>query len=390
MLIFVLNPGSTSTKLAIFSNDREVVSERIDHSADDLKAFSSIFDQFDYRFELVSRFLEKYAGVGGICAPLDAIVSRGGLVRPVSCGTYRINASMVDDLKKGIEGHHASNLGPAIAYRLSGELNIPAYIVDPITVDELSPYARLTGMPGIVRQSRLHTLNHKAVARKAAALQGKRYDEMNFVICHLGTGMSIAAHQRGRVIDMCDARGEGPMSGDRCGGVNTFLALEAARTGGSEASEAFYKKMYQQGGLFAHLGTKDLREIRRRIHAGDEKAALVLHTMIFQCAKEIGAQAAVLSGEVDAVIITGGMAYDRELTEELSSMIRFIAPVIVMPGEEEMKALALGALRVLTGEEQALDYPAERNADQQLQDQSQNAEAIRRNGWYEHTVNDRK
>lgn len=355
MYLLVLNPGSTSTKLAIFSDEKELISEKIEHTSEELRAYKNIFDQFAYRFAIVRQFLSKNIAKTGVCTGIDAIVSRGGLVRPIPCGTYIINEAMVEDLRNGVEGHHASNLGPAIAYELSKEYGIPAYIVDPITVDELSPYARLTGVPGILRQSRLHTLNQKAVARIVAEEAGKAYEEMNYVICHLGTGTSIAAHKKGRVVDMCDARGEGPMSGDRAGGVNTFLALEAARSEGNQ--EDFYIKMYQKSGLFAHLGTKDLREIRAKISAGDGKADLVLHTMIYQCAKEIGAQAAALSGNVDAIIITGGMAFDEALVSELSSMVSFIAPIIVKPGEEEMKSLALGAVRVLTGAEKARQYP---------------------------------
>lgn len=348
MKILVINPGSTSTKLSVFENEREICSDRIDHSAADLKDFHAIYDQYPYRLSLVRQFLARQR----LCpADFAAVVGRGGLVRPIPCGTYRVNAQMLEDLRAGVEGHHASNLGPALANGIAEEAGIPAYIVDPITVDELEPVARITGMPDIMRQSRLHTLNQKAVARKVAKQLGKRYEDMNFVVCHLGTGTSVAAHKKGRVVDMCDARGEGPMSCDRCGGVNTYLALERARRCGSGSQDEFIRSMYQQGGLYAHLGTKDVREIERRIAAGDAHAKLVLDAMIYQCAKEIGAQAAALSGEVDRIILTGGIAWDTGLMAALTRMVQFIAPVVVMPGEEEMEALALGALRVLTGQE---------------------------------------
>lgn len=393
MKILVINPGSTSTKLAVFEDSTEVSSKKLDHSVDELKGFETIFDQYPYRLEMVKTYLREE---GLKPSDFDAVVGRGGLVRPIPCGTYLVNDRMIEDLKAGVEGIHASNLGPALAQGVAkqgteerralaeaaggdpkkdgaGVDPIPAFIVDPITVDELIPEARITGRPDIMRESRLHTLNQKAVAREVAKSLGKKYEEMNFVVVHLGTGTSIAAHRKGLVIDMCDARGEGPMSCDRCGGVNTYLALvkaqEAAKAaeGGAQAgqngaaaqspaSSDFIKKMYTQGGLYAHLGTKDLREIEERIDNGDEHAELVLNAMIYQCAKEIGAQAAAMSGEVDRIIITGGIAYDEKRMKQLEKMVRFIAPVVIMPGEEEMKALALGAVRVLTGEEEAKRY----------------------------------
>ena len=371
MKILVINPGSTSTKLAVFEGESEVCSRKLDHSAEELSRFEAIFDQYPYRLEMIRRFLSEERLTP---ADFDAVVSRGGLVRPIPCGTYLINDQMIEDLKAGVEGVHASNLGPALAKGIAAEAEaergagqgaVPAFIVDPITVDEMEPVARLTGRPDIMRESRLHTLNQKAVARQVAASLGKKYEEMNFVVVHLGTGTSIAAHKKGRVVDMCDARGEGPMSCDRCGAVNTYLALVKARETWEEAAKAgapaedaagFVKKMYTQGGLYAHLGTKDIREIEKRIDEGDEKAELVLSAMIYQCAKEIGAQAAAMSGEVDRIIITGGIAYDEKRMKQLEEMVRFIAPVVIVPGEEEMKALALGAVRVLTGREEARRY----------------------------------
>lgn len=350
MRILVINPGNTSTKLALYDGPQECKSVKLEHSRQELAPYAQIYDQLDFRMGLVRRFLDE---TGIRPEELSAVVSRGGLVRPIPCGTYRINDQMLEDLRRGVEGHHASNLGPALACGVAEPAGIPAYIVDPITVDELDPVARLTGLPELPRQSRLHTLNHKAVARKAAAALGGKYEDFNFVVCHLGTGTSVAAHRHGRVVDMCDARGEGPMSGDRCGGVNAYLALASVRNGGAEA---LMGRMTRGGGLAAHLGTGDLREIKRRIAGGDEHAALVLRALIYQCAKEIGAQSAALSGRVDRIILTGGMANDGELMKELSAMVEFIAPVVVIPGEEEMEALALGALRVLTGEEIAREY----------------------------------
>lgn len=352
MKIFVINPGSTSTKLAIFSDDKEVVSENIQHSIQQLKDFDTIYDQFDFRMKCVNEFIEEHAID---ISTLSAVVGRGGLVRPIPCGTYLVNDLMVNDLKEGKEGHHASNLGPALAKAIADIAKIPAYIVDPITVDEMEDVAKITGFPEITRQSRLHTLNHKAVGRKAAAALGSRYEKMNFVICHLGTGISIAAHKQGKIVDMCDARGEGPMCGDRAGGINSFLMMEFALSGQLTHDELI-KKIYSKSGIVAHLGTKDIREVEKRIQNGDEHAKLILDAMIYQCAKEIGAQSAAISGKVDRVVLTGGMTYSGYITKKLSAMVEFIAPVMVFPGEEEMEALALGALRVLTGEEEAKLY----------------------------------
>lgn len=358
MKILVINPGSTSTKLAVFDNDTPLVSASVSHG-EEILAYEGIFDQYDYRLGLVQDFLRENDIA---LSDLDAVCGRGGLVRPIPCGTYLVTEDMINDLRAEVCGRHASNLGPALAKGIGEAAGIPAYIVDPITVDELQPVARLTGMPQIRRQSRCHTLNMKAVARQVAQDMGKRYEEVNFIVVHLGTGTSIAAHDHGRMIDMCDARGEGPVSCDRFGGVNTYLALEKALSHDDKADDAFMRNMYTRGGLYAHLGTKDVRAIERRIAGGDHYAELVLDTMIYQCAKEIGAQAAALRGKVDRIIITGGIAYDDRLMQSLEDQVRWIAPVVVVPGEQEMKALALGALRVLTGQEEARDYKKEADA----------------------------
>lgn len=358
MKILVINPGSTSTKLAVFEDDRELVSSSVSHG-EEILAFKGIFDQYDYRLGLVQDFLKENDIA---LTDLDAVCGRGGLVRPIPCGTYAVTDDMIADLKAEVCGRHASNLGPALAQGIGQAAGIPAYIVDPITVDELQPVARLTGMPQIVRESRNHTLNMKAVARQVAQTMGKRYEDVNFIVVHLGTGTSIAAHDHGRMIDMCDARGEGPMSCDRFGAVNTYLALKDALSRDDSADDSFMRNMYTRGGLYAHLGTKDVREIERRIAEGDKYAELVLDTMIYQCAKEIGAQAAALRGKVDRIIVTGGIAYDERLMQSLQDQVSWIAPVVLVPGEEEMKALALGALRVLRGEEPARDYKKEADA----------------------------
>jgi butyrate kinase len=352
MRVLVINPGTTSTKIAVFDEEKQVFDQKFEHSGSDLKAFPTIYDQEEYRLKMILAGLEEHHVE---LSSLNGVVGRGGLVKPIPGGTYSINERMLEDLKAGCQGHHASNLGAILSKKIADKTGIPSYIVDPIAVDELWDVARLTGFPEIRRTSLCHTLNHKAVARKVARELGKKYEECNFVICHLGTGTSVAAHLRGRMVDMCDARGEGPMSCERCGGINSYLIAQLAYSGKYTFAE-LTKKMYSQSGFFAYLGTKDAREVADMAKSGDEKAALVLDTMIYQNAKEIGAQAAALSGNVDRIIITGGIAYNTGIMATLTAMVKFIAPVVIVPGEEEQEALAMGALRVLKGEEKAKTY----------------------------------
>lgn len=351
--ILVINPGSTSTKLSIFKEEKEMVADQVQHSMEDLAGFVEIFDQYRYRLNLVETFLKDH---GVALGSLACVVGRGGLVRPIACGTYEVTEAMVADLKAGLEGHHASNLGPALALGIAKEAGVPAYIVDPITVDEMSEVAKITGFPNILRESRLHALNHKAVARKIAKTLGKAYEDCSFVVCHLGTGSSVGAHEKGRVVDVYDARGEGPMSGDRPGEVNAYLLMKAILDSDLNREE-WERTIYRQSGLVAHLGTKDVRRIHQMIEAGHGQAKLVLDAMIYQNAKAIGAMAAALGGHLDGIILTGGMIYDDYLREQLMAKISFLGRVFALPGEEEMEALAMGALRVLRGEEELKEYP---------------------------------
>ncbi len=352
MYILAINPGATSTKMAVFKDQVRVIDYKIEHSAESLKEYKNIFDQYDYRLGLVLDILKEHQID---LKHLSAVVGRGGLLKPIEGGTYLVNQSMLNDLKNAIRGQHASNLGAALAYGIAEPLGIPAYIVDPVAVDELTDVARVSGLPDFKRESLLHTLNHKAVARKIAKELGSRYEDKNFVVAHLGTGTSVAAHRKGRAIDMNDARGEGPFSIERCGGVNAYDMMKLCFSGKYTQAE-LTEKMYAKGGLYAYLGTKDIREVQQRIESGDEQAKLILEGMIYQVAKEIGAQAAVLNGEVDRIILTGGMAYSKEIVEKIAAMVKFIAPVEIVQGEEELESLYLGALRVLNGEEAAKVY----------------------------------
>lgn len=352
MLIVTINPGATSTKFGVFEDDKLIFEKNLSHSVEELKPFNTIYDQYEYRLDIILSAL-KEANVE--IKKISAVVGRGGLLRPIQGGTYLVTDKMLDDLKSEIRGAHASNLGACLAKAIADKAGVQAFIVDPVAVDEFQDVARISGLPEIPRISLLHALNHKAIAREVAAEMGKEYEELKFVIAHLGTGISIAAHKNGKAIDVNDARGEGPFSCERCGGVNAYLIMKLAFSGKYTEKE-LSKKMGSEGGLYAHLGTKDIREINKMIEEGNEDAELILDAMAYQIAKEIGAQATVLSGEVDAIILTGGIAYAKNIVEKITNRISFIAPVKVVPGERELDALALGGLRVLNGTENYKEY----------------------------------
>jgi butyrate kinase len=352
-LILVINPGSTSTKVAVFRDKEPVFTETLRHSTEELSKYKSIIDQFEFRTQAILNML-KEKGIS--LSEIDAIVGRGGLLKPIESGTYIVNEKMIEDLKKAERGEHASNLGGIIAYTLAKEHNIPAYIVDPVVVDELEDIARITGMPEIEKSSIFHALNQKAIARRLAADLNKKYEEVNLIIAHLGGGISIGAHKHGRVVDVNDAlNGEGPFSPERAGGL-PVLDLVKLCYSGKYTYQEMKKKLIGQGGVVAHLGTNDVREVYKKIKEGDKKAELVLEAMAYQTAKEIGAMAVVLKGHVDAIGITGGIAYNEDFVKRISERVKFIAPVYVYPGEDEMLALAQGAYRVLSGEEKAKMY----------------------------------
>lgn len=351
--ILAINPGSTSTKIAVFERENLVFEEKIAHSSEELSKFDSIVAQYPFRKKLI---LDVIKSRGYNLSNLKAVVGRGGLLKPLEGGTYAVNQRMLEDLKNGVYGEHASNLGGILAHEIGLELGIPAFIVDPVVVDELEPVARVTGIPEIRRRSVFHALNQKAVARRLARNMGKRYDELNLIVAHLGGGITVGAHKRGRVVEVNNGLdGEGPFSPERAGRLPVMDFAKLVLTKNLTINE-IKKMLAGKGGLVAYFGTNDAREIKKMIQEGNEEAKLVYEAMAYQVAREIGACAAVLCGKVDAVILTGGLAHDEMLVEWIKERVSFIAPVYVFPGEDELKALAEGALRVLSGEERPKEY----------------------------------
>ena len=354
MKILALNPGSTSTKVALFEDHTELWSETQRYDTDVIGRFSGVMEQEEFRLEEIRKCLAAH---GATVADLDAVVGRGGLLKPIESGTYEVSDKMLEDLRACTWGAHASNLGAPLAVRLADEGGCgKAYIVDPVVVDEMCPLARYSGLPEIERRSIFHALNQKAVARRAAVELGKPYAECNLVVAHMGGGISVGAHQKGRVIDVNNALdGDGPFSPERAGSLPVGGLVKLAFSGKYELPQLL-KMLTGKGGLVAHLGTNDLREVARRMDDGDEKARLLFEALAYRMAKEIGASAAALSGEVDAIILTGGLAYNERFTKLIRDRVAFIAPVKIYPGEDEMQALVEGALRVLNGSEEARRY----------------------------------
>ncbi|HWR29341.1 MAG TPA: butyrate kinase [Negativicutes bacterium] len=350
--VLAVNPGATSTKFAVFDGENVVLKKTLEHQGAELKHFARVFDQYPYRIELIRRELMA-AGIP--MESLNAVVGRGGLLKPLSGGTYRVNEYMVHDMELAERGEHASNLGAVIAYELAEQLKIPAFIVDPVSVDELEPVARISGSPWFERVSMTHALNMKAVARKVATEIGKKYDAANLVVAHLGTGVSLSVHSGGRMIDMVDGKDEGPFAPDRCGGVPCSQLVKLCYSGKYTEQEVRVG-LFGSGGLYGYLGTKDIRQVKKMADEGNEEAALLLNALPYQVAKYIAAMASVLKGKVDRIVLTGGMAYAPYLVEAIIERVEFIAPVVVVPGEEELESLAAGALRVLRGEEEPHVY----------------------------------
>jgi butyrate kinase len=354
MRILAINPGSTSTKIAVFANQKIIFFKNIRHSAEDLKEFENISDQYDYRKEIIYTELEK--------ARIDidritAIVGRGGLLKPIPSGVYEVNEQMKKDLKKGIMGEHASNLGGLIADSIAKNIpNARAYIADPVVVDELDDIARISGHPLFERKSIFHALNHKAVARFHAKCISKKYEDLNLILVHLGGGITVGAHRKGRVIDVNQGLdGEGPFSPERSGTLPMGDMVRLCFSGKYEYEEV--KKMITgEGGFCAYFGTNDAIEVEEMINQGNEKAQLVFEAMAYQVSKEIGAMATVLKGEVDGILLTGGLSHNKWFNELIIERVAHIAPISIYPGEDEMKALARNGQMVLNGEIQAQEY----------------------------------
>ena len=351
-LILVINPGSTSTKLALFRGSRKIAAETVPHPAEQLQAYAELWDQFDLRLDAALEFLKRH---GVSLKELSAVVGRGGLLKPVQGGTYRVNATMIADARRGVQGEHVSNLGCALAKAVADRAGCPAYVVDPVSVDEFEPLARYSGHPRIQRRALAHALSLHAAGRRAAQRLGVPYDRANLVVAHLGGGISVAPLKGGRIVDVNDASSDGPFSPERTGGLPLQPFITLCFSG--EFSEKQMRRFVMgQGGLVAYLGTNDAREVERRIEAGDAEAREVYEAMAYQIAKEIGAMATVLSGHVDAVVLTGGLAGSERLTHWIETRVAYLGPVYRFPGELEMEAMAEGALRVLRGEEEALEY----------------------------------
>jgi butyrate kinase len=351
--VFAVNPGSTSTKVALFENNKKVFTCTITHSSDDLKRFKSINDQFEFRSSAIEKAIEPE---NIKLAQMDAFVGRGGLLRPIPGGVYIVDETMLADLKNCIAGEHASNLGALIVDVFARTYKKPAFIVDPVVVDELDDIARLSGHPLFPRISIFHALNQKSVARQAAKQLGAPYEELNLIVAHLGGGISVGAHCRGRVIDVNNALdGEGAYSPERSGTLPMGDLIRFCFSGQADLQQTL-AMIKGRGGIVAYLGSNDMRDILKRIEAGDKKAELIYRGMAYQIAKQIGEKAVVLKGKVDAIILTGGITNDKMIVTWITEFVSFLAPVMIFPGEEEMQALAEGVLRILNGEDKAHIY----------------------------------
>ena len=351
--ILVINPGSTSTKIAVYQNEKMLFEETIRHPKEDLAKFNKIIEQKDFRFQEIIRVLSSNDMA---IENIDAIAARGGLIKAIESGVYEITEAMVEDLHSDYASLHASCLSGLIGYDLKNKYGIPAYVVDPVIVDELQDVARLSGIPGLDRVSVFHALNQKAIGERCAETLDKKYEDCNFIIAHMGGGITVAAHNKGKCIDVNNGiEGEGPFSPERCGGVSVIQVVNLCLS--KKYSEKELREFAtKSGGMVGYLQTNDLRECQKMIAAGDQKALLVFRTMAYQVAKEIGAMAVVLKGEIDEIILTGGLAYSQEFVEEIGKQVNFLAPIRVYPGEFELDALADNVLKVMRNEKKAKQY----------------------------------
>jgi len=350
--LLVINVGSTSTKVACFKGKDPLALENIRYGGEDLARYSSLGEQLPLREEDIMKFLEKN-GVG--LEEIDMVVSRGGLGKPAPAGAYEIDDAMRRDLLEGKYGKHPSALGPSMALDFSKKFGMPAIVVDPPSTDDFEPLARISGIPEIERKSAFHALNQKMAARRYAAELGKKYEEMNVIVAHLGGGVTVGAHRKGRVIDCTHGLAEGPFTPERAGTLPTMELVDLAFSGKLEKKQ-LQGRLVGQGGLAAYLGTTDAKQVENMIREGDKKAKLIFEAMAYQIAKDIGAMSVVLKGRIDGIIITGGLAHSGMLTDWIREWVQSIAPVFVYPGEDEMSALAEGGLRVLRKEEEVKRY----------------------------------
>lgn len=349
----IINPGSTSTKIGVYEDENLLFEETLRHTTEEIAAFDSIADQKDFRKDIIIKlFKEKNFDINS----LGMIVGRGGLLKPIVSGTYAINDDLITDLKKSERGEHASNLGALIAKEIADILSVPAFIVDPVVVDELMPEARLSGVPELPRVSIFHALNQKAIAKRYAREVGRAYNKLNLIVVHLGGGVSVGAHEKGKVVDVFNALdGDGAFSPERAGGVPSGALIRMCYSGKYTEKEML-KKITGGGGLNAYLGSNNMQEVEKKTAEGNAEWALVRNAMILQISKDIGSMACVLKGNVDQILITGGIAYNKSVTDSLAERVEWIAPISVYPGEGELPALVQGGLRVMNGEEEAMVY----------------------------------
>lgn len=346
--ILAINPGSTSTKIAVYENNKMIFLKQIQHSVEDLERFEGVIEQYEFRRDIILEEL-RYADIS--LDTIHVVVGRGGLLKPVAGGVYRVNEAMLEDIRHPM-AEHVSNLGGLIAYEIARMIGngVEAYIADPTCVDELDDIARISGLPEIPRKSFLHTLNQKAVARRYASEKGGKYEDFNLIVAHMGGGITVGAHKRGRIIDTNNGlNGDGPFSPERAGGLPAGQLVELCFSG--KYSEEEIKKMLTgKGGMVAYLGTNNAVEIENRIEKGDRESELIMSAMAYQVAKEIGAMYTVLYGDVDAIILTGGLAYGKIFVDQIIDRVSKLAPVLVFAGEDEMQSLAFNGLMVLKGE----------------------------------------
>ncbi len=352
MRILVINPGGTSTKTAVFEEEELLYKTNIIHSGEDLLPFASVYDQFSYRKDLILAALDQ---AGFPLETFSCVVGRGGLLDPIPGGTYAVNDRMVEDMKAAPHGQHPSNLGAVLARAIGDEIGAPSFVVDPVSVDELMDVARITGISDLSWPSWFHALNHKAVARWTAERIGKLYEECNLIVAHLGSGNSIVAHKKGRMVDGSGGRTNGPFSPERCGGLPAY-SLAKLCFSGKYTEKELIAKLSSTGGMYDYLGTKDAQEVERQMAEGNEKADLIYRAYVYGVAKEICSFAAALEGQVDRIVLTGGIAHSEYVRTEVAKMTDFLAPMEIVAGEFEMEALCLGALRILRGEEKAKVY----------------------------------
>jgi butyrate kinase len=352
--VLAINPGGTYTRIAVYVDDRPIFKQTLHHPLEQLTAIPSLVDQEEFR---KTALLESLDQEGLNLSHLDAVVGRGGLLKPIEGGTYPVNQELLEDLKAGLAGIHPSNLGGILAYEIGNQLNIPSYIVDPVVVDELQPLSRISGSPLIERKSIFHALNHKAVGRRVARDLGRPYESLNLIVTHIGGGITIGVHRHGRVIDVNNGlHGEGPFSSERTGSLPVGDLINLCYSG-KFTREEMMVKVIGQGGLIGYLGTKDPERIERRIHNGDQTAALIYDAMGYQIAKEIGAASTVVNGKVDGIVITGDHYYGDAFIQSIVNRVSWISDVFIISGEDELQALVEGTLRVLKGEEEEKIYP---------------------------------